>query len=372
MSKNDKSWNFGEWSELYVLGIILSDGGMYAADENQNINKNIFYKVLKIIVEGNLDNDDISYVTEGNSIKIIIGDVFKENINTGKIRKVSHKMYRDMASRTTGGTFTIKSGSDLKNLLRCKEIRSPSNRKKDLDLVLLDYKNKIPTPQLGFSIKSKMGGPSTLINAGATKFIYEIKHNKETPTSLPDLSNYISKKVKKGKVKYSVQIKKLIIKLYEDGYELRFVKTDNEIYSRNLGLIDSSLSNYLSKILLTYYLESPMKKVIDLLDYCYPKSNEKNTQPRYKIRNYLSTSAMGLMPGSLWSGKITDFGGMIIVKNDGKVLCYYLYNLEDFEDYLTSSTYLDTPSTSRHCFGIPYKSNGKYFIKLNLQVRFVK
>ena len=38
-------------------------------------------------------------------------------------------------------------------------------------------------------------------------------------------------------------------------------------------------------------------------------------------------------------------------------------------DYLLENTKLDTPSSSRHRFGNIYKENGRYFIKLNLQIR---
>ena len=65
-------------------------------------------------------------------------------------------------------------------------------------------------------------------------------------------------------------------------------------------------------------------------------------------------------------------GGYIIVREDGEVLCYHLFNRNEFENYLLKNTKFETASTSRHQFGDIYKENGKYFIKLNLQVRFIK
>ncbi|MGL5893993.1 MAG: HpaII family restriction endonuclease [Bacteroidales bacterium] len=46
-------------------------------------------------------------------------------------------------------------------------------------------------------------------------------------------------------------------------------------------------------------------------------------------------------------------------------LYYYL------EEYLFNNTKLETPSTSRHDFGTIYKEEDDYFLKLNLQVRFI-
>ena len=62
----------------------------------------------------------------------------------------------------------------------------------------------------------------------------------------------------------------------------------------------------------------------------------------------------------------------IIVREDGEILCYHLFNRNEFETYLINNTKFETASTSRHEFGSIYKDNGKYYIKLNLQVRFIK
>ena len=56
------------------------------------------------------------------------------------------------------------------------------------------------------------------------------------------------------------------------------------------------------------------------------------------------------------------------VKNLRKVLCYHLFNRNEFENYLVKNTKFETASTSRHQFGSIYKENGKYYLKLNLQM----
>ena len=63
-------------------------------------------------------------------------------------------------------------------------------------------------------------------------------------------------------------------------------------------------------------------------------------------------------------------GGYIIVKENGEVLAYHLYNRDTFERYLLDNTKLDTASTSRHKFGKIYVEGDKKFINLNLQIRF--
>lgn len=57
------------------------------------------------------------------------------------------------------------------------------------------------------------------------------------------------------------------------------------------------------------------------------------------------------MPNTQWDGNLPALGGIILVKKDGDVLCYYLYNLKDFQEYLFDNVKLDTPSTTRYGIG---------------------
>ena len=73
-----------------------------------------------------------------------------------------------------------------------------------------------------------------------------------------------------------------------------------------------------------------------------------------------------------WDGDTTRFSGILVVKMNGEVVFYYLYNRKSFEAHLFRNVYFERPSTSRHQYGEIYQSNGKFFIKLNLQIRFNK
>ena len=79
-----------------------------------------------------------------------------------------------------------------------------------------------------------------------------------------------------------------------------------------------------------------------------------------------------MMPSKVWTGKYDATGGYLIVKENGDVLCYHIYNRNEFEDYLVNNTKLDTASSSRHEFGQIYEENGELYFKLNLQIRFIK
>ena len=63
-------------------------------------------------------------------------------------------------------------------------------------------------------------------------------------------------------------------------------------------------------------------------------------------------------------------GGIIIVKENGELVCYHIYNRNEFQNYLLCNTQLEQASTSRYKFGDLYVENGRVLLKLNLQIRF--
>ena len=78
-----------------------------------------------------------------------------------------------------------------------------------------------------------------------------------------------------------------------------------------------------------------------------------------------------MMPSKEWDGLDEANGGYIIVKDDGDVLAYHIYNRDAFEDYLLKNTKFEKGSTSKHGFASLYEENGKMLINLNLQIRFI-
>lgn len=99
---------------------------------------------------------------------------------------------------------------------------------------------------------------------------------------------------------------------------------------------------------------------------------QNTTQPmyEYKIKQFLLAFALGMTCSKPWHGTFNANGGYIVIKEDGDIICYHFFDRNDLENYLFYNTKFDTPSTSRHLFGKIYEQGGRFFIKLNLQVRF--
>ncbi len=77
-----------------------------------------------------------------------------------------------------------------------------------------------------------------------------------------------------------------------------------------------------------------------------------------------------MVPQTPWKDRLSAYGGYIVVRNNGELVCYHLYNENAFKDYLFNDTRFDTPSCSRYKFGSIYDDHGSLFINLNLQIRF--
>jgi hypothetical protein len=130
--------------------------------------------------------------------------------------------------------------------------------------------------------------------------------------------------------------------------------------------IDSLLPNILSDILLLYYSNgiSNFNLFSNLL------SSYKSIDIELKLKQFLLNSALGFTPSKVWDGYLQS-NGYIVVKNNGDIGAFDILDLRTISIFLLNNTKLDTPSTSRHDFGYVYKINHEYFIKLNLQIRFL-
>lgn len=357
--KKQTTGNTGEWSELYALAFLLANGGAYGADKNQKRKDDLFYKVLKIIFAEKVGKEKMTYEINDELIDIFTGASKVASIKVQKIQSILKKMFESLSIKNVGRAFSLEAGSEMMKLLQKEVIKASSSDKKDLDLVVVDLKTNQPSPEIGFSIKSQLGSPSTLINASsATNFTYEIlDKDMKVPEDLPKL--------------HDKNVKDNINLLLTSGYNIVFNNVDSEKFQNNLSLIDSNLPVYLSKILLSYYSREA-SGLSELVVCNFPNSDKQSKQPIHKIKEFLSIMALGMMPNTNWNGILTSLGGFLLVKRDGEVLCYYLYNLEDFQEYLLNNTKLDTPSTTRYGIGKIIKEDGRFFIKLNLQVRFTK
>jgi len=358
--------NKGEWSEFYTFLKLLSDGKIYAADNNLNKNENLFYLIMKI-VRGN--EQDYDYI-RGNNIIIQTadGDIVSE-VALSDLNEYTKLFYEGISKGKTGDrAFQLDFAKNVLDTFHTASLSDERKETADIRIVIHDPVTH-HEPLLGFSIKSYIGSKPTLFNASKnSNIIYRV-----TPVlSDSEIVNLNLMNTYGQRVQW----------LTENGYTLSYVKMNSEIFRTNLELIDSRLPEILSYLIL-YKFTSKKNSLSDLtqmLNSTNPCGFNINLNPNfytYKIRRLLVDAALGMKAGKLWSGNFSATGGYIAVKKDGELLCYHIYNWNDFQDYLMSGTKIDTPDSSpnRCDYGTILYSNevGEpegTFIKLNFQIRF--
>lgn len=251
--------------------------------------------------------------------------------------------------------------------INCLPVKAKSTTKTGITIVVHDLKTS-QQPVLGFSIKSQLGSPSTLLNAGkTTNFIYELTNLKITSKEIKQINDIDSRS----------KIMDRVLATKDAGGKFKFLSTEQSIFSNNLTLIDSKLPEILSHLLFEFYT-SKSSRTVDLVKSIV-ESNPLNFDEsdnhkfyEYKLKRFLTDVALGMMPSKVWSGEYDATGGYLVVKESGDILCYHIYNKNEFEDYLFNNTKFETASSKRHGFGEIYKEGGKLYFKLNLQIRFIK
>lgn len=220
---------------------------------------------------------------------------------------------------------------------------------------------------MGFSIKSQLGGDSTLLNASkATNFNFKV-----TGANLSDdeIIAINSINPKRNKVIERVDAIK------KKGASLVFDKVDNSTFRNNLVMLDGDLPAIIANLLLEQLNTgvSTLKELAEKITETNPlKYDVEQASPfyAYKIKHLLTSAALGMMPATAWSGRFDANGGYLVVKKDGEILCYHFYDRNRFEDYLFSNAYLERSSTTKHKYATIVKEvDGTLSFKLNFQVR---
>jgi type II restriction enzyme len=354
--------NKGEWSEIYALFKLLGDKQLFLGDKDIEKLEGLVYPIIKVLRSEN--NGDFEYSIQ-DEIILISGneEVLKIPIDEFKTRALFLlKAIKENKERT----FSVPEIEEFMQSINCISLKANSSAKTDITIVVHDQRTN-QEPILGFSIKSQLGSPSTLLNAGkTTNFVFKINGIELSENEIEQINSIATRS----------KIMDRIAEVQNKNGKFDFVKTERQIFSNNLVLIDSLLPQILSQIVFDFY-SSEFSHLTDLVN----KTAEKNPLKfdienehkfyEYKIKRFLTDVALGMMPSQVWTGKYDATGGYLIVKENGDVLCYHIYNRNEFEDYLFANTKLDTASSTRHEFGKIYYENGDIYFKLNLQIRFL-
>lgn len=347
--------NKGEWSELYVLIKLLAEGKIYSATEDLQKNENSWLPILKIFREESELKNIVYKRSSQNFVEVYLNDIFINKIETSELEIAAKNIFSEINKGTS--SFSIDCAEEIMKNLQCEKIKADSSEKKDITVEIQDPFTNFKRI-CGFSIKSKFKNPPTLLNSSQeTNFKFEIEK----------ISNEEILQINSIKTKSKIKDRISRIK------NLKFISLGRRgIFANNLLFIDTMMTKILADMVKMYYLgnTSSCIEIVNKIEEQNPLNFPIKNLYRYKFKKFLCAIALGMQPTKIWNGLDEANGGYIIVKDDGEILAYHLYDRNSFENYLLENTKFETGSTGKHNFGEIYIEGERQFINLNLQVRF--
>ena len=388
---NNAKWqnkaNKGEWSELYALYKLLSEQNLYPINIDNKNGQRLRMPILSILrhTEQYLKAE---YKIEEDGQVVI-------NANGHNIIQIAKSDFDDIAPKlfeaikkgapnedgTSDSSFELPEFDEFRKNTCCPNIKCYSKNlgngekdKSDLYIVIHDFVTG-QTPIQGFSIKSEIGKPPTLLNAtNLTNFKYKLSENlpEEMVAQINSMVN------KRGQA----DIKGRVRAILEQQVSLEFSTINpnakgDYVFLENLMLVDSMLPQIVSNLLVLSYSEDTriLSSLTDKLSEINPlgfpmKTNKK--QYEAKVRRFVSDIALGMVPSAPWEAAHQAYG-MLVVNTKGEIDCYHIIYRKSLEDYLYENLKFETASASRYGFGkIETGSDGCQYFTLNLQLRFTK
>ncbi len=367
MSNENKeiTGNIGEWSEIYTLLKLLGEGKVYAGDQNLEKIKNLIYPIIMIIrqeKEGVYD-----YLVSNADIVIQKADGTELlRLSTEKFLHEAEYLLSAMQNKPAGArSFPIAKTQAFMDKIYCSTLKASSSDKTDIHIVLHDQRTRMNN-DLGFSIKSQLGGDSTLLNAsGATNFTYKVVG--------ADFSDEEIEKI--NAIATRTKIIDRVEAIRRKGADLQFDHVDNSTFRSNLAMLDNGLAPTIAQLLVEQF-NTGERNFVDLIKPLAESNplgfdmEDKEDMYIYKLKHLLTSAALGMMPSKKWTGRYDANGGYLVVKKDGEILCYHFYDKNRFEDFLFANAYLERGKTHRHGYASLYRGEGgNVYFKLNLQVR---
>lgn len=341
--------NKGELSEIYALCKVIFKQKIAYGDLNAQITADSI-QVLKLHTNQSdidLNKSQIVITSKDKTITYVLSDL----ITQAELNQILDDI------KYSKSTFSSQLLEQKTALLGLEKTKGTSLEKGDLTLTF-DENGQIFAQQ-NASIKSFLGNAPTLINASqATNFIYQIQG-----LSIDDMQTV-------NQIDSRAKIKDRLQKIMDLGGKLSFIQCENTVYESTLRKVDSRMPEILADALLAFFRKEISNKLADFPEQKI-ENHEQKHQIHCRLRDFIKASILGIFPIHEWDGNLTA-NSVLLVNQDGELLFYHTNKDAILKEFFYKNTFFDTPSSSRHRFGLIYQENGKLYFKLNLQLRLAR
>ena len=165
--------NKGEWSELYAFFKLLADGRLYCGDGQLNRYDDRFYPILEIFRDDSPNRNSYKIQAAKNNI-LVAGETISLEISQERFRQEALELLGRIKGMDGNTDFSYL--EPFMDMIGNHTVKAKSSDKADIRIVIHNLQTG-SKPELGYSIKSKLGAESTLINSNkdGTNFIYKVQ-----------------------------------------------------------------------------------------------------------------------------------------------------------------------------------------------------
>lgn len=376
------SYNNGEWAEVYIFFKVMADRKLYTADAAFNPIKDAYLDVLSVIRE-EVKGEVYKYKT-GDLVTILLNHEPVGSVPVEEFIKYKNLLWK-LLENNTKTTFSSEEIEKFLNSIYIFNPKSPAQIVSKfcggtVDIVIETKDRSAVNRILGFSCKSDLRTAATLLNASGenTNFIYEVTGPMDDE-KMERFNTIFKEVIRKGEICYDIATTDRMQYLHDIGCDIDFVSTAKSLARTNLIKCGGKeMPDIVAGMLKKFYFEnlSGQTSMEDCVSYLAEKDvaeyGFEDLKDTYhaKIAQLLLCTFTGMRLGSPWNGRQEVNGGYIVVKNDGDVVAFHSTIADEFKDFLMAKMLMESPSHSRHKDMYIYKENGKYYLKLALQLRF--
>lgn len=300
-------------------------------------------------------------------------------------------------SHSSNGTIDVdKSYSDYLKSIGRNALKASSKDTPDIWLDMPDVRNTSNKP-LGFSIKSRLSShlPTIFNSSGASNIIYEITGD-VTEEKISELMKMVKAHGSSDEndepdeddefvyPDYPLRIeafKKMGLGLNYHSAETLKKENDGSIlfagakpFEMNLLMIDYCMPQILADMTAEAYFNGVMNlsdlvKILNGKDRFGVKPSAEYPFYKKKVQDMLVAMTTSMTAAKVWDGTEGTNGGLIIVKEDGDIVCYHIFDRNDFREFLLNNMKFEYPDNSRYFSTGIVKDRDKYYMSLNVQIR---
>ncbi len=353
-----------EWSELYTLLKLLSDGfaheGTAGLPSCNDLRRIPVARILRQEHDGARN-----YIVDGDSVRIS-GKGIDKMMPRSSFASAAERI---LAAINEAQSDELESPDGIEQFLDdifLYDLEAKTNDRTDLSVSFHDKS----VPPAGMIVRSRLGKMPPLLDGGRlTNIKYALEGGKLSTPAVAKVNAFGNDDDVLGRIRMLAGM----------GCTLKYDDIADKIFRFNLAMIDLRFPRFVGEMVKLMVMENIVR--IDELTRMLESSNphkikseliEEHGYYRHKVKEFLLAIVAGLRPTKAYKGIGSAVKGMFLVDAEGNIHAYHQGKNEVFADFLFANTRLERSSTKKDKYGYVERENGMLYFKLNLKIGLLK